>query len=126
MRTGSLLPRLLLVAVLTGVIAFLALRTSPYLQYIPWMPRSLGIWADHNGILRNVAAFFFFALVVLLLLGHSWTRVVALCVFAAAVEFGQRWVPGRVFDWWDIVASIAGILAAWPLAWLVRRKPAPR
>lgn len=126
MRAGSILPRLLLVAGLTGIIAFLALRTSPYLQYIPWMPRSVGIWADHHGILRNVAAFFMFALVVLLLLGHSWSRVAALCVFATAVEFGQRWVPGRVFDWWDIAASIAGIFAAWPFAWLIRRKRAPR
>lgn len=112
-------------AALTGVMAFLALRTSPYLQYIPWVPRSIGVWADHNGILRNTAAFLVFAFFVYVIVGRSWWVVVSLCLFATAVEVAQLGVRGRVFDWRDIVASIAGILLAWPIAWALRRRSAP-
>jgi glycopeptide antibiotics resistance protein len=118
--------RIVLVLALAGVIAFFALRTSPYLQYITWMPRSIGVWADHNGILRNTVAFFVFALVVYLLVGCRAWHVVALSCFATAVEVAQIWVRGRVFDWQDILASIAGILLAWPVAWALRRRFASR
>ena len=100
---------------MTGLIAFLALRTSPYLQYIPWMPRRIGVWADHNGIVRNAAAFFVFALVAFLVVGRRPWHVFALCLFATALEVAQLWIRGRVFDWRDIFASIIGILLAWPL-----------
>jgi glycopeptide antibiotics resistance protein len=118
--------RIVLVLALAGVIAFFALRASPYLQYIPWMPRSIGVWADHNGVLRNTVAFFVFALAVYLLVGCRVWHIVALSCFATLVEVAQRWVPGRVFDWDDIVASIAGILLAWPIGWVLRRRFAPR
>ena len=111
----------MLLAIAT-VVGFLALRTSPYLQYISWMPRSIGVWADSNGIVRNVAAFFVFALAAFLLVGRGGWQVVALCLFATTVEVAQIWVRGRVFDWRDIVASIAGILLAWPIAWAFRRR----
>ena len=106
--------------------AFLALRTSPYLQYIPWMPRRVGVWADHNGIVRNTAAFFVFAIAVFLLVGRRAWHVVALCLFASSIEVAQLWIRGRVFDWRDILASIAGILLAWPVAWAWRSRSAPR
>ena len=118
--------RIVLVLTLAGVIAFFALRTSPYLQYIPWMPRSIGVWADHNGVVRNTVAFFGLAFAVYLLVGCRAWHVVALSCFATLVEVAQLWVRGRVFDWDDIVASIAGILLAWPIGWLVRRRFAPR
>jgi glycopeptide antibiotics resistance protein len=123
LRVPSSYPiRVLLVVVMAGVMAFLALRTSPYLQYIPWMPRRIGIWADSNGILRNIAAFFVFALAVYLIVGRRWWEVAALALFATGVEVAQLWVRGRVFDWRDIAASIAGILLAWPIAWALRRR----
>jgi glycopeptide antibiotics resistance protein len=115
-----------LVLALAAVLAFLALRTSPYLQYVPWMPRRIGVWADHNGILRNVAAFFAFALFVYLLIGRRAWHVAGLCLFATAVEVAQLWIRGRVFDWRDIVASIVGVLLAWPIAWAFRTRPASR
>jgi hypothetical protein len=118
--------RLTIVAVLFGTIAFLALRTSPYLQYVPWMPRRIGIWADHHGIVRNVAAFFALALAVYFLVGRGWWTVIALCAFGTGVEVAQLWIPGRVFDWWDIAASITGVLLAWPVAWLLRSRPVAR
>lgn len=124
--TRSFLFRVALVFALTGVMAFLALRTSPYLQYIPWLPRSIGVWADHNGILRNTAAFFVFAIFVYVMVGQGGWQVVSLCLFATAVEVAQLWVRGRVFDWRDIVASIAGILLAWPIVRALRRRSVPR
>ena len=106
--------------ILAGVLAFFALRTSPYLQYIPWLPREIGVWADSNGILRNTAAFFAFALLVYFLVGRRWGHVLALTVFATGVELAQLWIRGRVFDWRDIVASMVGIFLAWPVAWALR------
>ena len=126
MRSRATTIRTLLVLGLAGVIVFLSLRTSPYLQYIPWMPRRLGIWADHHGILRNVAAFFALAIAVYVLVGRRLWQVVILCFFGTAVEVAQIWIPGRVFDWWDILASIAGILLAWPVAWLFRVRSVAR
>lgn len=114
--------RVLLAAVLLGVIGFLALRTSPYLQYIAWMPRGVGVWADSNGILRNVVAFLALGFAVFFLVGRGWRTVLALATFATGVEVAQRWIPGRVFDWRDIAASVAGVLLAWLAAWPFRRR----
>lgn len=125
-RRTSFCARVALALVLTAVMAFFALRTSPYLQYIPWLPRSIGVWADHNGIVRNAAAFFVFALVVYFLLGRGGWQVVVLCLFATGVEVAQLWVRGRVFDAQDIGASVAGILMAWPIAWVLRSRSVPR
>lgn len=112
-------------AVLLGAaaIAFLALRSSPYLQYIPWMPRTIGVWADSNGILRNVAAFFTLGVLIFVFLGRRAIHVLATIGFGTALEVAQLWIPGRVFDPWDIAASTAGILLAWPVSWLFRRGP---
>lgn len=118
--------RVVVLLAIAGVVSFLALRTSPYLQYISWMPRSVGVWADSNGIMRNVAAFFVFALAAYLLVGRRAWQVAALCLFATSIEVAQLWVRGRVFDWRDIVASTAGILLAWPIAWALRRRSASR
>ena len=118
--------RVALVLMLGGIIAFFALRTSPYLQYISWLPREIGVWADSNGILRNTAAFFAFALVTYLLVGRRGWHVLALALFATAVEVAQLWIRGRVFDWRDIVASIVGVLLAWPVAWALRPRRHPR
>ena len=115
---------LVAVAALAAAIAFFALRSSPYLQYIPWMPRSLGTWADSHGISRNFVAFAALGLAVFCLVGRRWPHVLALCAFATALETSQLWIRGRVFDWRDIIVSIAGILAVWPLAWLLRRRSA--
>lgn len=114
--------KVLVVVGLTAAIAFLALRSSPYLQYVPWMPRRLGVWADSNGVARNAVAFFGLGLAVFLLVGRRIAHLAALCVFSAAIEVAQRWIPGRVFDWQDIVAGTIGILLAWPVAWAVRRR----
>lgn len=113
---------LLVLAALTGAIAFFALRPSPYLQYIPWMPRHLGVWADSHGVGRNVVAFFVLGLAAFAVVGRSLGHVLAVCAFATAVEVAQIWIPSRAFDWKDIGASLLGIALAWPLAWLLTRR----
>lgn len=113
---------LLIVLTLAGLLAFFALRASPYLQYIPWMPRGIGVWADSHGISRNVVAFFVLGLATFLLVGRGILVVATAAVFATAVEVAQIWIPSRAYDPKDIVASIAGLLAAWPIAWLLNRR----
>jgi hypothetical protein len=102
--------RWLFLGACVGVVGFLALRGSPYVGELPWIPRWLADWADAHGVLRNVPAFA--ALYYVVLLGLGWRkRVIALvlvCVFAACVEFGQLWVVNRSFTWADIGASWAG------------------
>lgn len=113
--------KIAVVVAFAAMIAFLALRSSPYLQYVSWMPRRVGVWADGNGILRNTVAFFGLGVLALGLLGVRVWHVLVLCFFGTAIEVAQLWIPGRTFDWKDIVATIAGVLLAWPVAWGARR-----
>jgi hypothetical protein len=126
MLARRLIFKLFFVCALGTVIAFLALRRSPYLQYVSWMPREIGVWADSHGVVRNTAAFFGFGMAVLVLFGAQAWLVLALCCFGTTVEVAQIWIPGRVFDWKDIGASIAGVVLAWPLAWWFHRRHAVR
>jgi hypothetical protein len=113
--------RIGIVVFLAAIIAFLALRSSPFLQYIPWMPRRLGVWADHHGVSRNAVAFFGLGLAVFLLVGIRGWHFALVCGFAAGLEVAQLWIPSRRFDWRDIAVSIVGIALAWPIAWALRR-----
>lgn len=115
---------LIAVIVLGGVVAFLALRPSPYLQYVPWMPRAVGVWADSHGIARSFVAFFLLATLTFFFVGRRLAHVAAVAVFATLVEVAQLWIPSRAFDLKDIAASLAGVVAAWPLVWLARRRSA--
>ena len=117
-----MLVRIGLAAAFTGLMAFFSLRSSTYLHTVPWMPHWLGNWADHHGIFRNTVGFFVFGLTMLLLLGTRAWHLATLCVFATAVEVAQIWIPTRRYDWKDIVASVAGLLLAWPIAWLLARR----
>ena len=118
--------QVVLALALAAVVAFLALRTSPYLQYVPWMPRRIGVWADSNGIVRNIAAFFVLGLAAAYLVSRRWWCFAALCAFATAIEVAQLWIRGRVFDWRDILASMAGVTLAWAIACTLRRRPVNR
>ncbi len=116
---------LIALAALAGAIAYFALRSSSYLQTVPWLPSFIGRWADAHGIGRNFVAFFAFGLAYYPLVGRSRAHVAALCAFATVLEVAQLWIPSRNFDWRDIVVSLAGLLAAWPPAfWLARLRSA--
>ena len=112
------LAAILLVTAFAAMLAFFALRSSPYLQYIPWMPRRVGVWADSHGVVRNAVAFFGLGLCSFTAVGRGLAHAFALCAFATAVEVAQIWIGSRAFDWRDIVASVAGVMIAWPVAWL--------
>jgi hypothetical protein len=103
--------RLLCVACLLGLFAFLAWRRSPWLQEIPWLPRWLGQWADRHGDLRNLPAFAGLGLGLIFALGFRPGLLAGLGV-AIVLEVVQLWIPGRYFSWMDIVASCLGVLAA--------------
>lgn len=154
-KSGFRPARVFLVLVALGVIAatsYFALRSSPRLVEIRWLPYWLSSWADAYGVARNVLAF---GVVGLAAFGASAAQrgtgqrtkpekendkenekdfvggrgkgqgargqstvhssrvhavmFVALAVFATGLEVAQLWIPGRWFDWKDIVASIGGL-----------------
>ncbi len=109
------------VAALAAMLAFFALRASPYLQYVPWMPRRIGVWADSHGISRNAVAFFALGFATFMFIGRGALLLLLVCAFGTAVEVAQIWIPSRAFDVKDIAASVAGVLAAWPVAWALSR-----
>lgn len=118
--------RYVLAAFCAALVAFLALRSSPYLQYIPWMPRSVGVWADSHGLERHLVGFFALGLAVFLLLGRGLILVLAAASFAALLEVAQLGIRGRSFDQRDLFAGVLGVLLAWPVAWLLHRTVARR
>ena len=121
--------RLLRVAAVFGalaVVAFLALRHSPFVDTLPWMPHWLGGWADQHGVSRNIVAFFALGLGCATLLGARTGLFVFLAAFGTAIEVAQIWIPGRTFDLRDIAATLAGLALAWIAAWSARRAITPR
>ena len=117
--------KLVIVCALCGVVAFIALRSSSFVQSVPWIPRAIGVWADSHGVVRNTVAFFALGLAAFLLLRPQMWVLSLLCVFSAAIEVAQMWIPGRRFDGKDILASVVGIFLAWPVAWLLHRRRRP-
>ncbi len=113
-------------AVAVAALAFLALRPSPFIDRVPWIPHWLGHWADHHGVLRNTVAFFAVGLFIFAALGRHWAYLLALAVFATALEIAQRWIPGRIYDSKDIAASLVGLTFAWVLVHAARRLVARR
>ncbi len=48
--------------------------------------------------------------------------IVGVAIFAVVEELSQAFLPTRGFDWWDMVASLAGVAAAWAAVEGVWRK----
>jgi len=104
---------LALAVVALAALAYLSLRSSSNVDQVRWIPHWLGHWADHNGVIRNTVALFAVGLLVFTLIGRRWPHLLALAVFATALEVAQFWIPSRVFDALDIVASLAGVALSW-------------
>lgn len=104
-----------------AALAYLSLRPSAFVGEVVWIPSWLGRWADRHGVLRNAAAFFVFGFFCFACLGRRPLHLWALGAFAVVIEVAQLWLPHRVFDWRDIVASLAGLVCAWLLVWLGHR-----
>jgi len=48
----------------------------------------------------------------------KWLILLFLVLFAAADEYHQRWVPGRLVEWADFMANTAGMVAGFAFgAW---------
>lgn len=91
-----------------AVVAFLALRSSPWIGEVPWIPDWLAGWADRNGNFRNFPAFAGLTLILIVplgLRGASWVAGVS----AVGLESAQFFIAGRTFDFADIGWSLAGV-----------------
>lgn len=98
-----------------AVISYLALRPSPWIGEVSWIPRWLGQWADAYGNFRNFPAFCLLAGVLALIAGARWGCAGA-ALLAVVVETAQVWIGGRTFDWADIFWSLAGVALTFVLA----------
>lgn len=110
-----------------ALVSVLALRSSPYVSDLSWIPKWLSEWADRNGNLRNLPAFAALTLVLLWPLPWKHAGFFAALV-AVTVESAQFFIAGRTFDWADIAWSLAGVtLVTLPAALFARfrtsRKP---
>jgi hypothetical protein len=106
------------------IFGFLALRSSPYLTEVLWIPRWLASWSDANGVIRNPPAFAALYILCVICLGWScrhWLLLLT-CGLAIALEVGQLWLPERVADWRDVMASWVGALAGYGLVMLIWRQ----
>lgn len=100
-----------LVVVLALALAFLALRASPYLTEVSWVPRDVADWADRNGNFRNFPAFGLLALAMTCVMSLRSAGVSA-GGLAVIVEVAQIGIAGRTFDFEDIFWSLGGIASA--------------
>lgn len=117
MNSRSSIMRGVLIGPILSALGYLALRPSPFLQEVPWVPSFLGDWSDRHGVARNVLGFGVAGLALFALVpsGRRRLAVMVLAGFAAAVEIAQIWIPARTFDLADIGASWLGVGLAWLL-----------
>lgn len=115
--------RVTVALLVVSLLGFLALRASPYLVEIRWLPRWIGEAADQHGVLRNVPAFavLFGVLAYCMNRRDGLTVFVVTAVLASFLELVQLWVPGRSSDWKDVLASWAGAGIGWG-AWVAGRR----
>lgn len=100
--------RVIVATVALAVVAYLALRGSPRVSDVAWIPGELGHWADRHGALRNLPAFGLLALFGTMAWGLRKGCGLA-AVFAVGLEFAQKWMPHRRFDPADIYWSLLGV-----------------
>ena len=117
---------------LFAVIIFFTFRGSTNVSDLSWMPQRWGLWLDEHDEFRHFIGFAVFAAVCFIqnfdfLFNRSRSRFVrkfrssrnrtgrlgALLVLVYLLELGQLALPGREFDWLDIVNGWGGIVFAW-------------
>lgn len=127
---------------LFGLVLYCALRSSPRLAEIPWLPAWLGRWSDRNDTFRHFVGFGALALMAMVLPRailpsfpeRAKTQFRHLCLvialaLVAGLEFIQLEIPTRNFDWLDMYWGWLGVLSAravLPLVSRTRRNPGVR
>lgn len=99
----------------------------PFLVWLYWSPSTLPPTAIGNWELGldkplHAAAHGFMVMMPALLVGGRWRAFVIGLGFATAItlEIGQLYVPGRSFEWFDLVANTTGALLGWWVAVRIR------
>lgn len=119
---------------LLAAILFFTFRHSTNVSDLSWMPQRWGLWLDEHDEFRHFIGFAVFAAATFLLnfdsvFNRSRSRFIrkfrssrnrtgrlgALLVMVYALELAQLAVPGRDFDWLDVVNGWGGVLFAWSL-----------
>ncbi len=107
-----------------GCAVYLSFRSTGELSTVAWMPTAIGEWADQNGRLRNLPAYFLLTVPFLVLFLDWRSRLAAafgVGLFGTVLELAEVFVPGRMVEWQDITWSWAGVAAAWALGEGVRQ-----
>lgn len=103
---------------------YLSLRSTGELASVPWIPDFVGHWADQNGRLRNLPAYFLLTVPVLFTVRDYISRaraVIAVGVFGTVLELAEFFVPRRWVEWQDIAWTWAGAITAWLVFEAARR-----
>lgn len=117
----------------TGVfiVFYLSWLPQPDLSKIWYMPLWLGRWTNAHDTLRTAVPFIFLGLLTGGWLAQSkrpwrwWLCTwLGLVTVVAIAEFGQLFLPHRVFDWrdiaWGVIGGITGLVAAFIASFLVK------
>lgn len=116
-------------AVLASALCIYAgLRSSPYLQELPFVPEWAGRWLDAHGNTRHFLGWAF----VTFLVGWAFLRrkapklwptlLFAVGGLATLLEVAQAFLPQRHADWQDVVWSWAGVAFGAGVFEPIRRK----
>jgi hypothetical protein len=103
------------------------LACFPFLVWLYWSPATtpptaIGNWEIGLDKPIHAATHGFMVLIPALLVLGRWRAFAIGAGFATAIclEIGQLYVPGRSFEWLDIVANTTGALLGWWAAVRVR------
>lgn len=119
---------------LCGLVLYCALRSSPRLAEIQWLPLWLTRWADKMDTFRHFVGFGALALMAMVLPRAIFPAfpaaakdqfrhlcLVLLLLLIAVLELTQLRIPERSFDWLDIYWGWLGVLSARAVLPLVSR-----
>ncbi len=116
--------------VLLGAVLYFSWIPNPKLADSPILPWWLGQWADTFDRLRTGVPFVVLGGIgqAVLFPGRGVTLWLGLVLLILGVEYGQTYIPHRIFDWLDIfwaaVGSLLGqVMGAASRRYWVKRAP---